>query len=275
MRPVVFYRSPLMKSEEFDAARAAGFTCVPSRMWVQKGDLVIARYSALPYYKELVADIEYVGAQLVNTLHQHCWIADMRNWVEDLADLTPQTWYRPEDVPAEELGPFVLKGETNSRKDLWKTHAFAADKKAVWDVYNRLVTDGFLEFSSQDIYVRKYIPLVTYARGINDIPVTKEFRFFVCRRQVLSGAYYWDSWGDTCLEADPTWKEPSVDEVPPAFLQEVVERVGDRAAFYAVDIGQDVEGRWWVIEVNDGQMSGLSGNKPEVVYPRLFKALTG
>lgn len=268
-----------MKPDELAAAVAAGFHCVPSRMMIERGDLVVGRYSVLPYYKEAAADIEHVGAQLINSVRQHHYIADMRNWVEDLGDLTPKTWYRLDEFTWDETtgeGPFVLKGQTNSRKDRWKTHMFAATKRDTTDVYDRLLNDGLLGQAGeghQDIYIRQYVPLVTYARGIADLPITKEFRFFVARGQVLCGAFYWSHWGDTCLDQDPTWKEPDVNEVPLEFVEEAVRRIGDKATFYAIDFAQDTLGRWWVIDLNDGQMSGLSGNLPDRLYSRLASVL--
>ena len=260
-----------MSQEEIKAADAAGFRCISSRVLVKEGGLVVARYSALPNYKELADDVTNLGAKLINSWRQHCYIADMRNWVEDLKELTPQTWYRPEDVPSDAKGPFVLKGEMNSKKEAWSTCMYAKDRPAIYDVYARLQEDAFI--GAQDIYVRQYVPLVTYALGIGGLPITKEFRFFFCRRQLLTGAYYWYSWADSCLDVDPNWKEPCVDEVPQAFLAEVIARIGNRAEFIVIDAAQDITGRWWVVDVNDGQQSGLSGNKPDVLYSRLFEVL--
>lgn len=277
MRLVLFYRAFDMEPEELDAARSAGFHCVSSRMQVEKGDLVVGRYSVLPYFKETVEDIEFVGARLINGKREHFYIADMRNWIEDLKELTPKTWFRLDEFMWEDVqGSFVLKGKTNSRKDRWKTHMHAPTKDDVGGVYERLLADGLLGQEGeghQDIYIRQYVPLVTYARGIADLPITKEFRFFIAKGEVLTGAFYWSHWGDTCLDQDPNWKEPDVNEVPPEFLGEVMHRIGHKAMFYALDVAQDVTGRWWVIEINDGQMSGLSGNKPEALYPRLYSAL--
>jgi hypothetical protein len=265
-----------MEPGELEAAQATGFRCVPSRMQIEKGDLVVGRYSVLPFFRETADDIEYIGAKLINGKREHFYIADMRNWVEDLRELTPETWFRLEDVPLGEPGPFFLKGETNSRKDRFATHCFAKTRADIDVVYERLSTDGLIGQAGdkgQDIYVRRYIPLVTYATGIQELPITKEYRFFIAKEQILTGAYYWSHWGDTCLEADPNWKEPEVTEVPESFLREAIRRIGGKAVFYALDVAQDVTGRWWVIEVNDGQMSGLSGNKPEVLYSRLAEVL--
>ena len=123
----------------------------------------------------------------------------------------------------------------------------------------------------QEIYIREYVPLITYAKGIADLPITKEFRIFVYKEQVLTGGFYWSSWGDTCLEADPKWVAPEWTEIPWSFLSLVLTKIN--APFYAVNIAQDDTGRWWVVDLNDGQMSGLSGNDPKQLYFHLFNML--
>lgn len=87
-----------MEGEELEAAQQF-FPCTPSRMTIKAGDLVIPRYAFLPFAKELSDDIKSVGATLINSYHQHCYVADVRNWVYDLNDLTFLTWDRLEDLP--------------------------------------------------------------------------------------------------------------------------------------------------------------------------------
>lgn len=268
-RIALFYRNDVSPAE-LAAANAVGFECVPSRMMLRKGDLVVGRYSVIPY-KSIADDTQYVGATLVNTLAQHNYIADMRNWAEDLKELTPKTWYRIDEIP--EDGPFVLKGKTNSRKEHWKSHMFARNRVEAIEVFERLMMDGLIGQGHQDIYVREFVPLVTYAKGINDLPITEEFRFFICDGQVLSGGFYWDSWDDTIHEVNPTWTAPSPSNVPQEFLAECMRRIGTRAEFYAIDVARTQDGRWIAIEVNDGQMSGLSANNPDVLYRRLWEVL--
>jgi hypothetical protein len=279
IRPTLFYRASEMQAEELQAAQEEGFHCIDQRTMVQKNDFVVGRYSVLPYYKETEEDIRYMGGTLINTLRQHLYIADLRNWAEDLGELTPKTWYRMEDFVREFMfhrnkGPFVLKGQTNSRKDRWKTHMHAANVDEALQVYERLLCDGFLRGGErpQEIYIREYVPLVTYAKGISDLPITKEFRLFVYKGEVLTGGFYWSSWGDTCREADPKWEAPRWEEIPWGFLNLVLMKI--QAPFYVVDIAQDDNERWWVVDVNDGQMSGLSGNDPKTLYFHLFNALT-
>jgi len=243
------------------------FPCTDTRMKIKRGDHVVGRYSVLPFYKEQAQDVEHAGALLINSFSQHRYVADMRNWVEDLGDLTPKTWYRLEEVNSR--GPFVLKGCTNSRKFDWKTHMFAKSKKDAGDVMWRLMQDALIIGEDQPIYIRKYVPLMKLMDGINGLPVSKEFRFFVCRSQVLCGAFYWSNY------AEDLSRVPSVSEVPESFLEEVIDLVGDRVEFFVLDVAQKEDGDWIVIELNDGQMSGLSENDPALLYSRLRDVLVG
>jgi len=266
-RPVVLFRPGQGDMDEDElAAVKRHFTCFRERTAISKNDLVVGRYSVLPFFEGIQADCDYVGAELINNIRQHRYVADLSNWVEDLRELTPKTWYRLEDI--DEEGPYVLKGKTNSRKFDWKTHMFAKDRQTAGEVHWRLSTDGLIGHGQQDIYIRKYVPLKTFLEGINQLPITNEFRIFVAFGEVICGAYYWSNYVDDLPQV------PSITEVPTEFVAEVVKRIGNRINFYAVDIGQKADGDWLVIEVNDGQMSGLSENQPEQLYSGLSRILT-
>ena len=235
-------------------------------MMIKKGDLVIPRFSALPFYREQERDVEYVGARLINSYAEHQYIADLSNWIWDLADYTPRTWDRLENLP--EKGPFILKGETNSKKFQWKTHMFAETKADAIQVHTRLCNDGLLQY--QKIFIREYVPLKTFMIGLQDLPITNEFRFFCYKDKILSGGYYWSShYGDLGklgIKPDPA-------EVPWDFLAKITNIVKDNATFYVVDVAETENGQWIVVELNDGAMSGLSENDPDVLYRNLRDAL--
>lgn len=264
MRPVVLFRPGDMDDRELNAARA-NFPTFRERTAIQKDDFVVGRYSVLPFFDAIQADVDYVGATLINNIKQHRYVADLRNWVEDIAELTPKTWYRLEDI--DEDGPYVLKGKTNSRKFDWKTHMFAVDRKAANDVYWRLATDGLIGGENQTIYIRQFVPLKTFMYGLNDLPISNEYRIFVAFGEVLCGAYYWSNY------ADEVGHNTSISQIPPEFVAEVVKRLSPKIPFFAVDIAETAAGDWIVIEVNDGQMSGLSENDPDLLYSRLKEVI--
>ena len=262
MRPIILYRGSDFEHEELHIANKY-FLCTNRRPNVKSDDLVIGRYSLWPFYADQEKDIEYVGAKLINNYNQYLYIADLQNYVYDLKELTPRTWDNLVDLP--ENMSFVLKGETNSRKGNWKQDMFATDKKAAIEVHGRLSNDSLIGY--QKIYIREYIPLVKYLDGVNGMPVTKEFRFFVAYGKILCGGFYWQNYIDDLPE------KPKVSDVPIGFLQQVIERVGNNSNFYVIDVGQKVSGDWIVIELNDGQQAGLSGNNAEDLYLNLSKVI--
>jgi hypothetical protein len=261
--PVILLRKYPNQNEGEIATMPKYFKVLDSRMDIKPGMLVIGRYSVLPFYEEQERDVLRAGATLINTYKQHRYIADIMNWYSDLEGLTPKTW--PSLEAALGNGPFVLKGETNSRKFQWDTHMFAKDRRAAAEICVELQNDSLI--CSQNVVVREYIPLYTYMTAIHELPITKEFRFFVAYRKILSGGYYWSS------HVEDLPSVPNSKEVPLSLLQEVIDRVGDRANFYAVDVAQTVAGDWIVIELNDGQMSGLSENDPEILYCNLLETV--
>ncbi len=261
MRPVVLYRPGDMEEPELKAARKH-FTTFHQRTALQRNDFVVGRYSVLPFFKDgIQADCDYIGAELINNFRQHNYLADMRNWVEDLRELTPKTWYRLEDI--DEEGPYVLKGKTNSRKFDWKTHMFAQDREEAGKVFWRLATDGLIGGEKQDIYIRKYVPLRKLMDGMNGLPVSAEFRFFTAFRKVICGGFYWSNYVDDLPQV------PTISDVPAGFVESVLERIGSQADFVVVDVGLKPDGEPIVVELNDGQMSGLSNNDPEELYAGL------
>lgn len=277
VRPVILYRDADTPRAELEAMRRHfGALCYDSRMSIASGDFVVGRYSVLPFYMEQERDIRAAGAHLINNFYQHDFVADLRRWYSALdsgtalgSRITPKTWYSAEHVVADEsyTGPYVVKGITNSKKHLWKTHMFAETKADAVKVMCRLQEDSLLH--TQPIIFREYVSLKQLAIGINGMPVTKEFRFFFCLGELLTGGFYWSSHVADLAEV-PDWHE-----VPLSFLGEVNDLICTHVPFYVVDVAQTAAGEWMVVELNDGQMSGPSECDLDALYGRLAEVLGG
>jgi hypothetical protein len=265
MRNIIYYRQNCDWDQESESANKY-FETTNSRMQIKAGDLVIPRFSALPFNKELEDDINYVGAKLINSNIQHRYIADLINWYDDLKDYTPKTYTRLQDLP--EQGPFVLKGETNSKKFLWKTHMFAQNKQEAIAVESRLHQDSLITY--QNIYIREFVKLKTFMTSIQDLPITNEYRFFCYKDQILSGGYYWSS---HVLDLEEIGIIPNINEVPKNFLNKTVSILKDKVNFYVIDVAETFTGEWIVIELNDGCLSGMSENNADIMYSNLKKSL--
>lgn len=262
MRAVIYYRGIEFEREELEAARKH-FVCTNRLPEIWEDDLVIGRYSLWPFYRDQQEDIKYLGAKLINNYNQHLYIADLGNYVADLGELTPRTWRNIEEVP--ETGSFVVKGETNSRKSNWLKDMYAPNKAAAIDICNRLSNDSLI--GQQKIYVREYVPLVKLMDGVNGMPVTLEYRFFIAFGSIIAGGYYWQNYiDDLSVKVDPL-------EVPEDFLRKVIAKVGSNSNFYVIDVAKTQSGEWIVVELNEGQQAGLSAIDPKKLYRNLYSAI--
>jgi hypothetical protein len=262
---VILFRDSLAEADEVMMARHY-FEVLRSRTLIEENKIVIPRYSALPFYKELEDDISNLNSKLINSYKQHRFVANLENWYEVLKDFTPKTWFNLSDVP-HDGGPFVLKGETNSKKFLWDTHMFAKNRTDVTDVYCRLMDDGVV--SDQKIVIREFVKLKKIAPSFRGLQISNEFRFFVLNGQILCGGFYWSNvWDD--LEV-----KPSISEVPKDFLMTIVFAVKDYINFFVIDVAQTEDGNWIVIELNDGQQSGLSMCDSKDLYGNMYRVLNG
>jgi hypothetical protein len=254
VKPVVLFRGSRDYPDEFAAAQRH-LKVIESRLEVQPDDLVIPRYSALPFYRELEADVAALGARLINTHRQHLFVSEFRGWYERLEGLTPRSWFRLQDVP-KDGGPYVLKGCTNSKKFSWRTHMYAETFADAVRVHSRLLEDGLV--GQQDIVIREYVPLVTYDTDPQGCPISQEYRFFVIGGKVACGGYYWSNYPE-CPDRDPS-------VVPSEFLNSAISKISDEVPFFVIDVAKTAAGDWTVIEINDGQMSGLSECDPDMLY---------
>ena len=256
-------RNSLAEQEELYAAKKY-FEVVEQRTHIKSNCLVIPRYSALPFYKELEEDIKYLGSKLINSFNNHNYVADIKNWYCDLIDITPKTWFYLDEIEDKD-GPFVLKGSTNSRKHSWKTHMYAENKKQAAEVYYNLITDTLI--GAQDIVIRKFIKLNKLQDGLNGMPLSEEYRFFVLNNKIIAKGFYWSNiWDDLKIK-------PDVNSVPNYFLFSVMEKVEGKIPFYVFDVAKTNDNKWILIELNDGCQSGLSMIDPENFYWSLNKGL--
>lgn len=266
MSNIIWYRHSCLEFHrgEFEAIQN-NFKSVVSRVKIKPSDFVIGRYSCLPYYEEQALDIDLLGAKLINSYSEHRYVADISAYYPDIEAFTPKTWFSMDEIEGD--GPFVLKGSTNSRKGSWRTKMFAKDRRTAADVYWELVNDPLIQDSKQSVVIRQFVEFYKYFDGINGMPVTKEFRFFMYKKAVLSSGFYWQSYEDDMDEI------PDSNEVPKEFIDKVAEIVSKRINFYVIDVGQLKSGEWVVVELNDAQMAGLSCNDPNILYSNLKREL--
>lgn len=232
------------------------FDVVEYRSNIPRNSLVIGRYSVLPFYKELERELSQRGSSLINTYTQHNYIADIRNYYLDVVQFTPKTYTVWDNLPQ---GKYIVKGITNSRKHQWNTHMFAETKEDVPKVVARLFDDQLI--LNQGVVVREFVPLIKLGEGINGLPISEEYRLFFYGDKYLAGGFYWSNY-----ENADKMKVPRrvVD-----FGKMIARIVSKHTNFFVIDVGVKDDGDLLMIELNDGQMSGLSMVDPNMLYENL------
>lgn len=259
--PTILFRVGSRTSERDEFAAARRHMRAETSRCLCRDATVFGRYSVLPWYEDLEQDMAILGSRLINSYDQHRWIADFR-YYEAVRPYTFPTWTEDQFPRSDDLGPFVIKGTTNSKKYNWNTLMFARDRREAIEVAARLRQDDLI--GRQKLIYRKYVPLLTYEVGLNDLRFTNEWRLFFLGRQLIAHGYYWTEAEDVV--------SPSFPAEAMAFAQGIADIVSRHVNFFVLDVGEREKRGWILIEINDGQMSGLSMIDPDVFYQGLSEA---
>jgi hypothetical protein len=235
---------------------------------IPAGSTVVPRFRVLPFARELDDDVTASGSRLVNSFAEHRFAADLGAWYPVFEDLTPATWTDVAALPPGEPGPFVVKGETNSRRQLWTTHCFASDRSALGPVIANLNADSLI--GSQRLFIRRFEPMASYGRDVVGMPVSDEYRVFYLDGFEVARGFYWANHLADLVDAG---HRPDPGRVDDDLLVEVGYRLDGRIRFAAVDVARTESGRWIVVEVNDGSMAGLCGVSADELFGTLAALL--
>lgn len=256
-KPVIHYLSDLVCNEEY-AAMHHYFCCTNRMMRIQDiggaDPLVIPRYTVQPQtVKDYIPDLND-NFKTTTSVKEYAWVSDIRNWYHDLEDLTPKTWFSHQFQYLPKDGKYVVRGTKTSRKDHWEEMMYAEGKPGAIKVLGTLYQDGLV--GAEDCVVRNFIPFVKYGNGIGGIPIIREFRIFVFNSTPFYTYYYWTNYPDLIPKQDK-----NICNLYSAEMGQVINQAIDIASqhclFYSLDIAQDIHGKWWVVEVNDGHRSGV------------------
>lgn len=269
MKPYLLYAIALERESpgELEAAQAAfgADMCGFNVNEIPPGSLVVPRWRALPFGRELEAEVTSGGSTLVNSYHEHRLVANLFNYVQVLEGLTAPA-YRIDELAYLPEGAYFLKGETNSLKNDWFGSAYAPTKRAVIDVASRISKDGLV--GSQELVIRPFRSYRKLCEAVDGRPVFNERRVFTYRGEVLSDGFYWSSFVDDVGEVSPL-----IEGEFERTLGAALERLRDHTPFVVIDMAEFEDGSWEVVELNDGSMSGLSENDPSVLWTNFVNAI--
>lgn len=211
------------------------------------------QYSAL--YDALISR----GIRLINTAEQYRFTQHLPQALKLIESHTPRTFWMetdgknlPYDAIMQLLIPFagqplILKDFVKSAKHYWYQACYISSASDALAVKNTI--DHFLTIRGDDLegglVFREFIEFMQLAEHpASRMPLTKEYRLFFLKGVLIATLRYWDI--DGYID----------DDMPPSDLfSTIAQQV--RSHFFTMDIAQRIDGEWMIIELGDGQVSGL------------------
>ena len=219
-------------------------------------------------YARLYAALTRKNVFLINDPAAYRFCHYLPEFYETIKEVTPRSvWLpltdaSPEGLPLDTImallvpfgsRPLILKDYVKSRKHEWLEACFipdASDRAGVERVARRFVELQGAELN-EGLVFREFVefePVGVHPKS--GLPLTNEHRLFFLDGQPIYQVAYWDEADYSAVQADPA---------PFDFLAGIGIRVKSR--FFTLDaartVARTVAGNWLVVELGDGQVSGL------------------
>ena len=205
-------------------------------------------------YESLEAAVVAKGSSLITTAAQYVSAHHLPGWLEIFKALTPATTFVPVNATPDEvvaaaaaLGgtAFVVKDWVKSRKYEWDTAAYAPTIESLPGVVAEFIRLQE-EFLVGEVVIRRFVDLDKSQ---------PEIRVWWARATIA------------LVSPHPDFSGALLPEIDAAFLDRVGAAVAELGSpFVTTDLAMTSNGEWLVIEVGDGQVSGLpdSANQDEI-----------
>lgn len=264
-------------ADQREAARAAGFETAlidTDEMRVAAngltGPCLYRGWMLTPKrYGDMCELLARRGLELLTSPEQYRYCHYLPEWYNDFREETPQSlWTVGSDY---ELGAvaktfgqraLVLKDYVKSEKHYWKQACFIPSAQD--PDHARSVVEKFLELRYGEpeggLVFREFLPFQSIGtHQTSGMPLTLEYRLFFFRNNLLVSSRYWGE--GTYPDAEP----------PMERFHALAQKVP--SSFFTMDVACDSSGRWWIVELGDGQVSGLpEGYEAADFYQALWAA---
>jgi hypothetical protein len=226
----------------------------------------VARMGAAPDYQVRYDSLMQWDIRLIHTSSEYSRTSHLPEWYPLIKEYTPKSiWF--ESLPsAEEILshfqlPLFLKGERQTNKHS-RVQSIIESRDQLEHVLDQWKKDPVLWW--QRVVCREFVklrPVTTYLDSI--IPKSYEFRTFWWRTHCVGIGKYWTS---------ENYQLTQNEEAEIRAIGEKVAKVLG-VTFLVIDFAQTVEGKWLVIECNDGQDSGYAGVHPRFMWQNIIELL--
>lgn len=231
--------------------RISGLTIY--RGWMMKPEMYAAFYSLL----------EEKGIVLINTPKEYEKYHTLPGWYSDFAEETAESVWESEGKPEHALsmakslaGPYIVKDYVKSRKHEWYDACFIQDiadrENAEKIIRNFIARQG--DSLVGGIVLRRFEALKrTGFHERSGMPLSEEYRAFLYAGRIMMIDNYWAENGEGKISAEEK-----------LWIESIANRV--KSNFATVDIARKEDGSLIIMELGDGQVSGLQQIKAEDFY---------
>ena len=217
-------------------------------------------------YRLFYDKLEAKGIILINTPEEYERYHMLPGWYVDFKEFTARSLWEDKGSLSSAMemtkgltGPYIVKDYVKSRKHEWYDACFIPE---IDDRENaEKIIGNFLDRQGDDlvggVVLRKYENLKQI--GFHEksrMPISEEYRLFIFAGKIIIMDDYW--------QAD---KGAGFNEDELVWLNEIAKKV--KSNFVTIDIARREDGRLIIMELGDGQVSGLQQIKADDFYSSL------
>lgn len=218
-------------------------------------------------YKDFYEALEQRGIFLINTPEEYNKYHLLPGWYEDFETETAKSVWsstnKIEDAMALTKGmdgSFIVKDYVKSRKHEWYDACFIKDIQDTENVSK--IIGNFIDRQADSFVGGVVLRHFEILRQIgfhenSGMPLSEEYRVFVYAGQILAIDDYWTDKNEVNLTKDEY-----------SWVESIAKRI--KSNFATVDLARKEDGSLIIMELGDGQVSGLQQLKADAFY-RAFK----
>lgn len=194
------------------------------------------------------------GIQLINTPKEYAKYHLLPGWYKDFESSTPfSIWSESKNIQdALKLtdgleGAFIIKDYVKSRKHEWYDACFIKD---IRDKENtEIVINNFINRQDSNleggVVLRKFESLKSIGNHKDSgMPISEEYRIFVFKGEILIADNYWNDSGELNITEDEY-----------TLIESIISKI--ESSFITIDFARKTDGNLIIMEMGDGQVSGL------------------
>jgi len=212
-------------------------------------------------YEKLYNELLSKNYKLINDPIEYANCHYLPNSLQFIAKYTPKTIFQKieneesitiliENSKIFSGKPVIIKDFVKSEKHYWNTACFVENSDDVEKL--RATIDNFIklrgDFLNEGIVIREFVELNKLTNhSKSGMPLSEEYRLFFFRKELSCVYKYWEE-GIYCDNKIDTLR-----------LEELAKNISSN--FFTMDVAKDKNEKFIIIELGDGQVSGIPENE--------------